>query len=54
MTNENKEFLYTLYDRNLVNCAIEESKELYKEYDAEFLCEMLTTDDMLSDKTEVL
>ena len=53
MTNENKEFLYTLYDRNLVNCAIEESKELYKEYDAEFLCEMLTTDDMLSDKTGV-
>ena len=32
MTNKNKEFLYTLYDRNLVDRAIEESKESYKEY----------------------
>ena len=45
----NKEFLCTLYDSDLVNSAIEESKELYKEYDAEFLCDMLVTDDMLSD-----
>ena len=37
MTNENKEFLYTLYDRNLVNCAIEESKELYKNANLYFL-----------------
>lgn len=46
-----KEFLCTIYDRNLVNRAIEESKKLYKEYDAEMLHEMLISYDMLSDST---
>ena len=35
-----KEFLCTIYDRNLVNSAIEESKKLYKDYDTEILHEM--------------
>lgn len=35
-----KEFICTIYDRNLVNRAIEESKESYKEYDTEILHEM--------------
>ena len=46
-----KEFLCTIYDRDLVDRAIEESKDFYKVHEADMLYMMATTADMLPDRT---
>ena len=46
-----KEFLCTMYDSDLVERAIEESKDFYKEHEAEMLYKIATTADMLPDRT---
>lgn len=46
-----KEFLCTMYDRELVDRAIEESKDFYKEHEAELLYKRANTSDMLPDIT---
>ena len=48
---DDKEFLCTMYNKDLVDHAIEESKELYKEHDAEMLYKMAKTTEMLPDRT---
>ena len=48
---DDKEFLCTMYNKDLVDRAIEESKELYKEHDAEMLYKMAKTTEMLPDRT---
>lgn len=42
-----REFLYSMYNKDLVDRAIEESKEFYKEHEAEMLYKMATTVEML-------
>ena len=49
MTNE--EFLYTIYDSDLVDRAIEETKEMYKETEAEILYKMAITAELLPNRT---
>lgn len=46
-----KEFLCTIYDRDLVDRAIEDSKDFYKEHEADLLYKMATTAEMLPDRT---
>lgn len=46
-----KEFLCTIYDGDLVDRAIEESKDFYKEHEAEMLYKMATTAEMLPTKS---
>jgi hypothetical protein len=46
-----KEFLFSMYDSDLVERAIEESKDFYKEHEAEMLYKLATTADMLPDRT---
>ena len=46
-----KEFLCTIYDIDLVDRAIEESKDFYKEHEAELLYKMATTAEMLPTKS---
>lgn len=46
-----KEFLCSMYDSNLVERAIEESKDFYKNHEAEMLYKMATTAEMLPDRT---
>ena len=46
-----KEFLCTIYDSDLVDRAIEESKDFYKEHEAEMLYKMATTAEMLPTKS---
>ena len=46
-----KELLCTMYDSDLVDRAIEESKNFYKEYEADMLYKMATTAEMLPDRT---
>jgi hypothetical protein len=46
-----REFLCTIYDSDLVDRAIEESKDFYKEHEAEMLYKMATTAEMLPDRT---
>ena len=46
-----KEFLCTIYDRDLVDRAIEESKDFYKVHEADMLYKMATTAEMLPDRT---
>lgn len=46
-----KEFLCTIYDSDLVDRAIEESKDFYKEHEADMLYKMATTAEMLPDRT---
>lgn len=46
-----KEFLCTMYDSELVEHAIEESKDFYKEHEAKILYKKAKTADMLPDKT---
>ena len=48
---DDKEFLCTMYNKDLVDRAIEESKELYKEHEAETLYKMAKTTEMLPDRT---
>ena len=48
---EDREFLCSLYNKDLVDRAIEESKELYKEHEAEMLYKMAKTTEMLPDRT---
>ena len=48
---DDKEFLYSMYNRRLVDRAIEESKEFYKEHEAELLYKMAKTTEMLPDRT---
>ena len=48
---DDKEFLCSMYNKDLVDRAIEESKELYKEHDAEMLYKMAKTTEMLPDRT---
>ena len=48
---DDKEFLCTMYNKDLVDRAIEESKELYKEHEAETLYKMAKTMEMLPDRT---
>ena len=48
---DDREFLCTMYNKDLVDRAIEESKELYKEHDAEMLYKMAKTTEMLPDRT---
>ena len=48
---EDREFLCSLYNKDLVDRAIEESKELYKEHEAETLYKMAKTMEMLPDRT---
>lgn len=46
-----KEFLCTMYDRDIVGRAIDYSKDSYKEHEAEILFKMATTAEMLPDRT---
>lgn len=46
-----KEFLCTIYDSDLVDRAIEESKDFYKVHEADMLYKMATTAEMLPDRT---
>lgn len=46
-----KEFLCTIYDSDLVDRAIEESKDFYKIHEADMLYKMATTAEMLPDRT---
>lgn len=46
-----KEFFCSIYDRDLVDRAIEESNDFYKEHEAEMLYKMATTTEMLPDRT---
>ena len=46
-----KEFLCTMYDSDLVDLAIDHSKDFYKEHEADILFKMATTADMLPDRT---
>ena len=46
-----KEFLCTIYDSDLVDRAIEESKDFYKEHEADMLYKMATTAEMLPTKS---
>lgn len=46
-----KEFLCTIYDSDLVDRAIEESKDFYKKHETEMLYKMATTAEMLPDRT---
>ena len=46
-----KEFLYTIYDSDLVDRAIDQSKDFYREHEADMLFKMATTADMLPDRT---
>ena len=46
-----KEFLCTIYDSDLVDRAIEESKDFYKEHEANVLYKMATTAEMLPDRS---
>lgn len=46
-----KEFLCTIYDKDLVDRAIEESKDFYKVHEADMLYKMATTAEMLPDRT---
>lgn len=46
-----KEFFCTIYDRYLVDRAIEESKDFYKIHEADMLYKMATTAEMLPDRT---
>ena len=46
-----KEFFCTIYDRDLVDRAIEESKDFYKVHEADMLYKMATTAEMLPDRT---
>ena len=46
-----KEFLCTIYDSDLVDRAIEESKDFYKEHEADILYKMATTAEMLPDRS---
>lgn len=46
-----KEFLCTMYDSDLVDIAIEQSKDFYREHEADMLFKMATTADMLPDRT---
>ena len=48
---DDKEFLCSMYNKDLVDRAIEESKELYKEHEAETLYKMAKTMEMLPDRT---
>lgn len=48
---DDKEFLCSMYNKDLVDRAIEESKEFYKEHDAELLYKMAKTAEMLPDRT---
>ena len=48
---DDKEFLCTMYNKDLVDRAIEESKEFYKEHEAETLYKMAKTMEMLPDRT---
>lgn len=48
---DDREFLCSMYNKDLVDRAIEESKELYKEHDAEMLYKMAKTTEMLPDRT---
>ena len=48
---DDKEFLCTMYNKDLVDRAIKESKELYKEHEAETLYKMAKTTEMLPDRT---
>lgn len=48
---DDKEFLCTMYNKDLVDRAIEESKEFYKEHEAELLYKMAKTTEMLPGKT---
>ena len=46
-----KEFLCTIYDSDLVDRAIEQSKDFYREHEADMLFKMATTAEMLPDRT---
>lgn len=46
-----KEFLCTIYDSDLVDRAIEESKDFYREHEADLLYKMAMTAEMLPDRT---
>ena len=46
-----KEFLCTMYDSDLVDIAIEQSKDFYREHEADMLFKMATTAEMLPDRT---
>ena len=48
---KHKEFLCTIYDSDLVDRAIEQSKDFYKEHKADLLFMMATTSEMLPDRT---
>ena len=46
-----KEFFYGMYNKDLVDRAIEESKDFYKEHEADILYKMATTAEMLPDRS---
>ena len=46
-----KEFYYSMYNKDLVDRAIEESKDFYKEHEADILYKMATTAEMLPDRS---
>ena len=46
-----KEFLFSMYDSDLVDRAIEESKDFYRDNEADLLYKMATTAEMLPDRT---
>ena len=46
-----KEFYYSMYNKDLVDRAIEESKDFYKEHEADVLYKMATTAEMLPDRS---
>ena len=48
---EDREFLCSLYNKDLVDRAIEASKAFYKEYEAESLYKMAKTAEILPDRT---
>ena len=48
---EDREFLCSLYNKDLVDHAIKESKGFYHEFDAENLYKMAKTAEVLPDRT---
>ena len=46
-----KEFYYSMYNKDLVDRAIEESKDFYKNHEADILYKMATTAEMLPDRS---
>ena len=46
-----KEFYYSMYNKDLVDRAIEESKNFYKEHEADILYKMAKTAEMLPDRS---